>query len=50
MEAVILFTKAQKHNRLAKSIYGGGSKMPASVNRFTEAVVLKQPPQKVIYF
>jgi hypothetical protein len=44
MEAIVLFIKAPKIIRFAKLIYGGshliyggGWKMPASENRFTDA-------------
>jgi hypothetical protein len=57
MEAVVLFTEAPKNDRLTKSInqgghfiYGSGQKMPDSENRFTEAVVLRQPSPEILYF
>ena len=47
IEVDILFTEAVRIAHLVKSIYGGGQKMVASKNRFTEAGLLRSPPPKM---
>ena len=46
-EVGILFTEAVRIARLVNSIYGGGQKMIASKNRFTEACLLRSSPPKM---
>jgi len=46
-EVDFLFTEAVRIARLVNSIYGGGQKMIASKNRFTEACLLRSSPPKM---